>query len=53
MVRKIEHHDVPSSGIFPEEFRDTRPREWTKQTINTLEEATQSYLVEVVAESSF
>jgi len=36
-----------------EEFRDEVPREWTKQAVKTLEEATESYMVEVIAESSF
>ena len=52
-VREIEHHDVVSSGIFADEFRDKGPREWTKQALKTLEEATESYMVEVIAEASF
>jgi len=52
-VREIEHHDVVSSGIFPNEFRDKGPWEWSKQASNTLEEATESYMVEEIAESSF
>jgi hypothetical protein len=49
-VRKIEHHDVVSSGIFADEFPDMRPCEWTKQALITLEEATEMYMVEVTAE---
>jgi hypothetical protein len=49
-VRTIEHHDVVSSGIFPDEFPDKRPHEWTKQASITLEEATEAYMVEVTAE---
>jgi len=37
-----------SSGIFADEFRDKRPREWTKQAVKTLEEATELYMVEVI-----
>jgi len=48
-VREIEHHDVVSSGIFADEFPDKRPREWTKQALITLEEATEAYMVEVTA----
>jgi len=47
-VRKIEHHDVVTSGIFVDEFRDKRPREWTKQTLKTLEQPTELYIVEVI-----
>jgi hypothetical protein len=32
-VRKIEHHDVVSSGIFADEFPDKHPQEWTKQAL--------------------
>jgi hypothetical protein len=49
-VCKIEHHDVVSSGSFADEFPDKRPREWTKQTLITLEDATEAYMVEVKAE---
>ena len=49
-VCKIEHHDVVSSGIFTDEFPDEHPREWTKQAVITLEEATEAYMVDVTAE---
>ena len=29
-VRKIEHPDVVSSGIFADKFSDKNPQEWTK-----------------------
>ena len=45
MVRDIEYHDVISPGIFGYEFCDKGPREWTKQALKTLEEATESYMV--------
>jgi len=48
-VREIDHHDVVSSEIFADEFPDKCPREWTKQTLITLEEATEAYMVEVTA----
>jgi len=47
------HYDVVSCGIFAHEFRDKGPREWTKQGVKTLEEAMESYMVEVIAEPSF
>ena len=47
------HYDVVSCGIFAHEFRDKGPREWTKQALTTLEEATESYMVEVIAKASF
>jgi hypothetical protein len=53
MLREIKHHDVLSPGIFADEFRDKGPREWTKQVLKTLEEATQSYMVEVIVEATF
>jgi len=49
-VREIEHHDVVSCGTCADEFPDKRPREWTKQALFTLEEATEAYMVEVTAE---
>jgi hypothetical protein len=49
-VCDIEHHDVGTSGTFSHEFPDKRPREWTKQALITLEEATKAYMVEVTAE---
>jgi len=52
-VRDIEQHDVGSSGIFADEFGDKRPREWTKKALNTQEEATEAYMVEVIADSHF
>jgi len=52
-VREIEHHDVISSRIFADELHDKDPGEWTKQALQTLEEATESYMVAVIAKSSF
>jgi hypothetical protein len=52
-VRKvgvIEHHHVVRDWIFEDEFPDKRPREWTKEALITLEEATEAYMVEVTAE---
>jgi len=46
----MEHHDVISSGIFADEFPDKHSREWTKQALITLEEATEAYMVEVTPE---
>jgi len=49
--RKIEHHNVVSSGIFADKFLDNHPQEWTKQALITFREAMEAYMVEVVAES--
>jgi hypothetical protein len=49
-VCHIEHHDVVNSGIFVDEFPHKRLREWTKQALITVEEATEAYMVEVTAE---
>jgi len=51
-VRAIEHHDVGGSAIFVDEFSDMNPREWTKRTSTTWENATETYMVEVIAESN-
>jgi hypothetical protein len=51
-VREIEQHHVVSSWIFADKFCDNGPREWTKQALKTLEEATESYMDEVIAEVS-
>jgi len=52
-VRDIQHLDVHSSGIFTEDFRDQHPQDWTKMALNTLEEAKEAYMVEVIADSHF
>jgi hypothetical protein len=49
-VRAIEHHDEVSSGMFADDFPNKRPREWTKQALITLVQATEAYMVEVTAE---
>jgi hypothetical protein len=48
-VYKIQHHNVVNCGMFTDEFPDKHPREWTKQVLITLEEATEAYMVEVTA----
>jgi len=50
---EIECQDVVSSGISADQFRDKLPHERTKQAAKSLEEATQSYRVEVIPESHF
>jgi hypothetical protein len=50
-VCKIEHHDVVCARIFKNDFRDQHPQEWTKQDLITLMEATEVYMVEVIAAS--
>jgi hypothetical protein len=35
--------------MFADEISDKHPREWTKQALITLEEATEAYMVEVTA----
>jgi len=48
---QIEHHVVLDSGIFANQFCDKHPREGTKQALTTLEDATDAYMVEVIAKS--
>jgi hypothetical protein len=50
---KIEHNDVGSPGNCMDEFGDNGPWEWKKQTLMTIQEATDWCMVEVLAESSF
>jgi len=52
-VCKIVYHDVISSGIFAEQFREKHPWVLTKQALKTLEKAMELYMVEVKAEYSF
>jgi len=52
-VRDIEHQDVVSSAIFADGFGDKHPQEWMKKALNTLEEATEAFVVEVIADSHF
>jgi len=40
-VSQIEHHDVVSSGILTDKYRDKHPHEWTKQASTTLENAAE------------
>jgi len=50
-VREMEHNDVVSSGTFADGLPDNNPCEWPKQALITSEEATDVYMVDVVAES--
>jgi len=52
-VREIERHDAVSSGIVVDQVGEKRPRELTNKGLNTLEEATEAYMVEVIADSHF
>jgi len=51
-VRKIEHHDVVCSGMFVDKSSDKNPREGTKQALTMIEDGTEVYMVEVMAESN-
>jgi len=50
-VREIGHCDVLSSGIMEDEVWYKSPQEWTKRALNTVEEAMELYMVQVIAES--
>jgi len=50
-VRRIKNHDFVSSGIFADKFPDKCPHEWIKKARFTCMEATEVYMVEVIAES--
>ena len=50
-VHEIECHDVVSLAIVRDKVSDKLPREWTKQALTTLEDATEAYMVAVIAKS--
>jgi len=50
-VYEINHHDVVSAGMFRDKCHDEHPRDWTKQSFITLEEATDACMGDVIAES--
>jgi hypothetical protein len=50
-VNKIEHHDVVRFGIFADEFPDKGLQEGTTLAEKTLEDATESCMIEVTAEA--
>jgi hypothetical protein len=52
-VREIEHHDVVNSGIFADEFTDKHPRQWTRSAFKVLEDATETYMIEVTLSVQF
>jgi hypothetical protein len=52
-VLEIEHRDVISCGIFVDTLRSKRPWEWTNRALISLEEATEAYIVEVIAKSHY
>ena len=47
----MKHYNIVSTGIVKELLLDKSPREWTKQALIILEESTQVYWVEIIAES--
>jgi hypothetical protein len=52
-VCAIDNFNAGSSGIFGEEFHNTRLQEWTEQAVTTFPEATESYMVDVIGVSHF
>jgi len=50
-VRETDYHEYVSARIFIDEFQGKHLQARTKEDINTLEEATEVYVVEVIAES--
>jgi hypothetical protein len=47
----MEHPSVVCFPIFMEQLIDQQPREWMKQASTTLQDATEEYMVAVIAES--
>jgi len=52
-VCEMNYYDIVSTRNFADNICDTRHWEWMKQLLNTLEKATEAYMVEVIAESHF
>jgi len=50
-VCENEHHEVVSCGIFADEYPDKQPPDCMKQAWITSHEATEGYMVEVIAAS--
>jgi len=48
---EIVHCDIVSSGRFADKFRDKCPQECGNQASNTIEDAPEVYMVEVITES--
>ena len=53
IVREIEPHNYISSEIFADRFPHKHLHEWMKHALITSEEATEVYMVEVIAESHY
>jgi hypothetical protein len=51
-VHEIEHPGNVSSGVLADEFREKHHQECTKQASKTIEEARESWMVEVRAQST-
>jgi hypothetical protein len=50
-LREIDRHFFFSTEIFTDEFPDKHPRELMKQALICFPEATEAYMIEVIAES--
>jgi len=50
-VHPVVYYPVVSNRILAGKFPDKHPHEWTKQALNTLGEAAEAYIVEVIAKS--
>jgi len=48
-VHDVEGHNFLNHGVVTDELHDIHPREWTNQTLITVEEATEVYMVGVLA----
>jgi len=48
-VSEIKHHDVVFSGSFMDQFPEKHPRECMKQGLIPVAEATEAYIVKVIA----
>jgi len=50
-IQEIEHHNIVNAGTLTYESCDKFSYKWSKLDLNTLEEATEGYMVMVIAKS--
>lgn len=48
-----KHNDIVSSQSFADTSHNSHPRQWMKQAFNTLDEATDTYMLAVITECYF
>jgi hypothetical protein len=49
IVSEFKHHDDVSCEIFTDKLHDAYPQEWTRKALDTVDDAIEMYVVEVIA----